>query len=139
MKRFFTKPLSPRSTPPSSSNTSTTALHNTVPGLQPKYTVPPLPHPCPHEHIEVLVTREGLLLRPHVVGLRHPLTGGVVRVGWGKEGKVEEVLGAATDISAEGMKEGEREDWKLSVIVYGIVGILELTFGASTLTHSCTH
>ena len=80
------------------------------------------------------MTRDGLLLRPHVVGLRHPLTGGVVRIEWGKGGKVEEVLRADTDISAEG------EDWKSSVIVYGIVGILELTFGASTLTflHSLT-
>jgi hypothetical protein len=70
----------------------------------------------------VLVTKEGLLMRPHVVGLRHPLTRGVVRVGWGREGKVEEV---------DEVKGGDEEDWRSSVIVYGIVGILQLTFGTS--------
>lgn len=41
----------------------------------------------------------------------------VVRVGWGKEGSV-------------GLFRGEGIDWRSSVVVYGIVGILQLTFGA---------
>jgi hypothetical protein len=121
MRRFFSSTRPPQSTSP--------LPH---PHLQPKYTVPPLPHPCPHEYIEVLVTRDGLLLRPHV-GLRDRGRGasdsegsGVVRIGWGREGKVELVLGG-----------GEGEDWESSVVVYGIVGILQLTFGASTsLSHT---
>jgi len=45
-------------------------------------------------------------------------SGGVVRVGWGREGSVELVM-------------GEGVDWGSSAVVYGIVGILQLTFGAS--------
>lgn len=78
-----------------------------------------MPHPCPHEHIAVLVTNDGLLLRPHVFGLRH--TSGAVKVAWGREGSVQE------------MQEETVEDWGSSVIVYGVVGILQLTFGMSTI------
>lgn len=45
--------------------------------------------------------------------------GGVVKVGWGREGSVTELI------------PGEGVDWESSVVVYGIVGILQLTFGAS--------
>jgi hypothetical protein len=77
------------------------------------------------------VTKEGLLLRPHVIGLRRSLMNGVVRVGWGKVGRVEEV-----DVDVSGHAKGgvrEEEDWRSSVVVCGIVGILELTFGESPL------
>jgi hypothetical protein len=64
------------------------------------------------------------------------LTSGVVRVGWGREGRVEEVLGppgGGADVDVDGKADAgrgkEEEDWGSSVIVYGIVGILELTFG----------
>jgi hypothetical protein len=77
------------------------------------------------------VTKEGLLLRPHVIGLRRSLMNGVVRVGWGKVGKVEEV-----DVDVSGDAKGGEEDWTSSVVVCGIVGILELTFGGSPL-YSC--
>jgi phosphatidylinositol 4-phosphatase len=108
-------------------STSHTVQPVQSPTLQPKYTVPPLPHSRPHEHIEVLVTKQGLLLRPHVVGLRYPLTSGVVRVEWGRDGTVEEV---------DGKREGvEEENWGSSVIVYGIVGVLQLTFGESPTPH----
>ncbi|KIM79647.1 hypothetical protein PILCRDRAFT_823187 [Piloderma croceum F 1598] len=46
--------------------------------------------------------------------------GGVVRVGWGREGRVELIS-------------GEGADWGLSVVVYGIVGILQLTFASYLL------
>ena len=114
MRKWFNKPLLP-STPPPPTNRNVLP----VPGLQPKFTVPPVPHPCPHEHLALLVCKEGLLLRPAGSGKGSEESGSCVRVGWGREG-VQEV------------QETEEEcDWEKSVIVYGIVGILELTLGAS--------
>lgn len=126
MKRFFSKSYRPSATtypPQTAPTTSTSNIHPANPGLQPKFTVPPVPHPCPHEYIAVLVTQAGLLLRPHVVGLRHP-SKVVVRVGWGREGKVEEIQSGQDSDRVE-----ENEDWGSSVIIYGIVGVLQLTFG----------
>lgn len=106
MKRFFTKPQ--QTTDP------------TITGLRPKYTVPPVPHPCPHEHITLLVSPPGLLLRSHAPGLKHPSNH--VRISWGRELKIEEVQDDVDD----------QVDWRTGgVIVYGIVGVLELTFGES--------
>lgn len=86
-------------------------------GLQPKFLVPPLPHPCPHEHIEVLATQKGLLLRPHLKNGTRPESH--VRVTWGKDGKVEE-------INTPGE---EGQDWSESVVVYGIIGVISLFTG----------
>lgn len=44
-----------------------------------------------------------------------------VKVHWGKVVTIEEL---------EGDGEGSKEDWSASVIVYGIIGILELYNGA---------
>ncbi|KAG5645592.1 hypothetical protein DXG03_005730 [Asterophora parasitica] len=92
-------------------------------GLQPKYLVPPIPHPCPYDHLALLVTKDGLLIRQHLAG-HDPKTekpNSYVRVVWGRTVKVEEIVDAA----------GASEvDWSDSVIVYGIVGILELFSGA---------
>ena len=107
MLKWFNKPLSSSTAPPPT----------TTPALQPKFTVPPVPHPCPHEHLALLVCNEGLLLRPHFAA-GSGKGASYVRVGWGREG-VQEV------------ETEEQCDWEKSVIVYGIVGILELTFGAS--------
>ncbi|KAF9053929.1 hypothetical protein BDZ89DRAFT_1153595 [Hymenopellis radicata] len=109
MRKFFTKapkaPVVPPPPPP---------VVVPVPHLQPKYVVPAVPAPSPYDHIALLVTKEGLLLRPHgAVGSLHG-----VRISWGKAGKVEEIV-----------IQGEWED---SVVVHGIVGILEL-FSASHL------
>lgn len=116
MKRFFVK--SPRGSPPPKSSLSSPPnplpYQHTI-GLQPKDIVPPVPHPCPHEHIALLVTKEGLLLRPHLAG-----PGSHVRIQWGKAVKVE-------DLPGDG--EGEGADWAGSLIIYGIVGVLELFSG----------
>ena len=93
-------------------------LHHT--GLQPKDTLPPVPHPCPYEHISLLATAGGLLLRP-----RHPgrsqdqETESEVRIEWGKGGKVHPLASGTVDVQ-----------WDDSVVVYGIVGILELYSGS---------
>ena len=113
MLKWFNKPST--SPPPTNKNILST------PGLQPKFTVPPVPHPCPHEHLALLVCNEGLLLRPHFpAGSGKETHGGrtYVRIGWGREG-VQEVQETEEDC-----------DWEKCVIIYGIVGILELTFGA---------
>ncbi|CCM00021.1 uncharacterized protein FIBRA_02047 [Fibroporia radiculosa] len=121
MKRllsFKPHPLA-KSVPAALINTSSTAPHTT--SLQPKYVLPPLPHPCPYEHIAVLATSGGLLLRPHFQSEVDPES--YVRIAWGKAGDVEEVL-YSEDIDGV--------DWSESVVVYGVVGILSL-FSASYL------
>ncbi|KAJ7449948.1 SacI homology domain-containing protein [Mycena latifolia] len=117
MKRFFSKaskPFAPSTSSPTPSNI--TAPHTT--GLQPKYVVPPVPM-SPHDHIALLVTPAGLLLRQHILG-RGPNDPGPtthLRLSWSKTVKVEELPGSG---EADGI------DWTKSVIVYGIVGVLEL-------------
>jgi phosphatidylinositol 4-phosphatase len=130
MKRFFAKasnikafiPVFPPFVPP----ISTTTTHTT--GLLPKDVLPPVPHPRPYDHIALLVTSGGLLLRPH---LEAPTARPVshVRISWGNPVKVEEL---------EGDGEGDGMAWNESVIVYGIVGILEL-FSSSVFTQICVH
>lgn len=112
-------------TPGSSAPGSGPTVSHTV-GLQPKYLVPPIPHPCPYDHLALLVTKEGLLIRPHIVG-HDPKTekpNSHVRVRWGKTVHVEEV---AHVVGADDA------DWGESVVVYGIVGVLELFSGAHLL------
>jgi hypothetical protein len=55
---------------------------------------------------------------------------GVVRVEWGKEGRVEEIDLAGGEGEGDG-DDAKEVDWESSVVVYGIVGVLELTFGVS--------
>lgn len=125
MKKFFakaSKPFSPR--PAGTTNISPTPVHATVPhsiGLVPKFILPAVPHPCPHDHIALLIGSDGLLLRPHVLGDGHQPTT-FVRLPWGKGRKPEEI----PDVDSEGSTE---LDWGESVIVYGIVGVLELYSG----------
>jgi hypothetical protein len=107
MKKFFNK-LTPKG---ARSPSSPLPLH-------PQFVAPPVPHPCPHDHIALLVTKDGLLLRPHMPGLVHAERH--VRITWGKNVKVE-------DLDGDGEAEGH--DWSESVIIYGIVGILELFSG----------
>ncbi|KAF7338181.1 hypothetical protein MVEN_02043000 [Mycena venus] len=131
MKRFFsTRKPSKSPTPTATSPTASTitAPHLTS-GLQPKYVVPPVPHPCPHDHIALLVTPAGLLLRQHTPG-RGPNDPGPtthLRLSWSKSVKVEELDG---DGEAEGI------DWTESVIIYGILGVLELFSGSYLLVVS---
>ncbi|KAI0054006.1 hypothetical protein FA95DRAFT_1551790 [Auriscalpium vulgare] len=125
MRRLFSKKKSPSPPPPKPSNIVVThpppppIAHS--PGLQPKYTIPPVPHPRPHTHLTLLPTHAGLLIRPHTANGTPPDSH--VRVTWGKTVKVEEV---------EGNGEGPDADWTGAAVVYGIVGILEL-FTASYL------
>ncbi|KAJ7219415.1 SacI homology domain-containing protein [Mycena pura] len=89
-------------------------------GLQPKYVVPPVPHPCPHDHIALLATSSGLLLRQHIPGRgpNDPAPTTHLQLSWSKSTKVEELPGDGN------------ADWDSSVIVYGVIGVLEL-FSAS--------
>ncbi|KIJ17485.1 inositol-polyphosphate 5-phosphatase [Paxillus involutus ATCC 200175] len=133
MKRFF--PKHPGSANLSASNVPGPSitqvplagvLYNPAPttnvGLQPSSIVPPVPHPHPHEHIAIIATDEGLIMRPHAPGLQ---PGSHVRVSWGKAPKIEE-------LHWQGDGGGSSVDWASSIIIYGIVGILDL-FNASYL------
>ena len=93
-------------------------------GLQPGFVVPPVPHPHPHEYIALLASEDGLLIRPHDGGTGPPLNpASHVRVSWGKAANITELL------SSDG---GPSVDWKESVIVYGIVGLMSLFNGNKT-------
>ncbi|KAG1756423.1 phosphoinositide polyphosphatase [Suillus paluster] len=124
MKHLFSKPSknanpaklkSPAPEPPIVSRTA--ALPATTIGLQPSYVVPPVPHPNPHEHIALLASEDGLLMRPHGAGLPHPASH--VRISWGKTVDIAE-------LPSDGV------DWEESAVVYGIVGLMSL-FNASYL------
>ena len=133
MKRLLTKaskpfgfsstPQSDRSSPDASppiTLSNPTAPHTT--GLQPKFVVPAVPKPYPHTHLAILVTKEGLLIRPHIIesGIDQAEWLPCIRVSWGKSVKVEEI--EEEEIS----QLSEKLDWNEGVVVYGIVGILEL-------------
>ena len=133
MKRLLTKASKPfgfsltsRSNSPSPASPLTlppihlsnpTVPHTT--DLQPKFAVPAVPQPYPHTYLAILVTKEGLLIRPHVFesGIDQTEWLPCIRVSWGKSVKVEEI---------ERNQLSENLDWNEGVIVYGIVGILEL-------------
>lgn len=85
-----------------------------------KDVLPATLHPRPHTHLALLVTRDGLLIRSQTdLGITDSHPYGCVRVTWGKDSRVEEITVDANT--------GEDEwDWKDSVIVYGLVGTLEL-------------
>ncbi|KAK0196896.1 SacI homology domain-containing protein [Armillaria mellea] len=116
MKRFFTKS-------PNRADTASVPAPAAVPTslpyphLQPKYVVPPVPHPAPYEHIALLATKEGLLMRPYELGPGISSVHGA-KIAWGRGGKIEEIAVVG--------------EWEGYVVVYGIVGILEL-FSSSYL------
>ena len=134
MKRLFAKASKPfvvpkteaKFTPSSAANASPHGA--SVPGapsLQPKYLVPPIPHPCPYDHLALLASGSGLLIRRHVAHTTpEPLT--CVRVSWGKVIRVEEI--------GEDLQAGDA-GWDGAVVVYGIVGILELFSSTSLLSN----
>lgn len=128
MKRFFAKASKPLASPnkplpeavadgTSHTHTSSPALAPLhTPGLPPKYVVPPVPHPYPHDHLAILATKDGLLIRPHIPGqgrIAGPRS--YIRISWGKVFQVEEIPSG-----------GEEFDWGESAVIYGIVGVLEL-------------
>ena len=128
MKRLLSKtfkvnplPLKPSPATVVTGNPATTnpPVHHT--GLQPKDTLPPAPHPCPYEYISVLATTEGLLLRHRHPGQAEDSGDDEVKIEWGKGGKVVPIAGGTVEA-----------DWEESVVVYGIVGCLELFSGNRT-------
>jgi hypothetical protein len=67
-----------------------------------------------------LVSKKGLLLRPHISGLVR--TESHVKISWGLGGTVKEVQGDGEDA-------GSDVDWTKSVVVYGIIGTLDVFSG----------
>lgn len=127
MKRFFKltgtpvpRPSSPKPKPqpPPTGPAHPGPLSNTI-GLEPKYTVPPVPHPNPYHHLDILVSRNGLLLRPHIPG--YGRSESYVRIYWGLAGKVELVEDTVA-------KDSEL-DWSKAAVVYGVLGTLDLFTG----------
>ena len=129
MKKFIAKASKPFALPLGSRSSTSNIPSGTQPsglsnpnlthaaGLPPKDVVPAVPHPCPHGHLALLVTKDGLLIRPHVYGYKSksgPYS--YARIGWGKTHKIEE-MESSEDLALE---------WDDSVVIYGIVGILEL-------------
>ena len=115
MKRLFYK--SPKSSFPKPSASVHNDLIAHTPALQPKFVVPPVPHPRSHDHIAVLPTEEGLFLRPHRT--HQDDSDHYIRINWGKSPKFAEFHGSAQNVG-----------WASAVIVYGIVGVLELFTGS---------
>ncbi|KAK7693744.1 hypothetical protein QCA50_003316 [Cerrena zonata] len=137
MKRLFSNLTKSPLTQPSTSTTngttpSTTSRPQSVlsvnvahkTGLQPKYLVPPVPHPCPYEHIAILATSEGLLLRPHFPN-DTSASRSYVKIDWGKDGKIEEI---------EESEDRKPLDWSDCTVVYGVLGVLNL-FSVFEETH----
>jgi phosphatidylinositol 4-phosphatase len=120
MKRLFSKSSKNRqpSTPavPAQNNVAVR-----TPALQPKSAAPASASSYlrPHDHIAVLPTQDGLLLRPHVA--RQAESDGYVRIAWGKVPEIKQFQGP---IPTAGVNR------TLAVIVYGIIGILDLFAGS---------
>ncbi|KAI0636699.1 SacI homology domain-containing protein [Trametes polyzona] len=130
MKRLLSKTFKglapePKPAQPAGAIAATTIPPGHHTGLQPKDTLPPVPHPCPYEYISILPTPEGLLLRPRYPGHAQDLSESEVRVQWGKGGKVETLSPDAV-----------QANWDESVVVYGIVGFLDLYSGQCSVFHT---
>jgi len=113
MKRFFAKPSKLLAKDDTSLGSNQPPNPVQPVGLPPKYIVPAVPHPCPHDHIALLATTNGLLLRPQAPDYSPPNS--YVRIHWEKIVKVVEINDPEEQI-----------DWSGSVVIYGIVGVLEL-------------
>lgn len=120
MKKFLQRASKSFGVPPKPGS-SGGVVSPTTTGLQPKFTVPAVPHPCPWDHIAILVTDDALLLRPHFPDRSNSSSLTYVRVSFVKGAEIQEV--AATDIDGH--------DWSQSVVVYGVLGILELFTGVN--------
>lgn len=121
MKRFFKLPEAPIDVKPSMEPVHPGHLSNRT-GLNPKYTVPPVPHPIPYQLLDVLVSSGGLLLRPHIPGFSHAES--YIRITWGLAGKVELIENTVS--------KGPELDWSKAAVVYGILGSLDLFTGMLT-------
>lgn len=88
--------------------------------LQPKFVVPPIPHPCPYSSILIRITPDGLVLTPDLKkagsdGESELESVRYLKVSWGKEALVEEVEGQLV-----------YHDDVPSLKVHGLVGFLRL-------------
>jgi hypothetical protein len=118
MKRFFSKSSKNRQ----SSTPAVSAQNHVVdrtPTPQPKSTVSTAPHSRPHDHIAILPTQDGLLLRPYIA--RQGESDHYVRITWGKVPEIKQLHGPAPTAGV---------NWTLAVIVYGIIGIIDLFAGS---------
>ncbi|KAH6895050.1 SacI homology domain-containing protein [Coprinopsis sp. MPI-PUGE-AT-0042] len=108
----------PGKTGNAASSSATAAALHAAPGLKPKYVLPAVPQPYPWDHLAILPTAGGLLVRPFVPGQskrRNPVSTHL-KIGW-KSGEIVEV---------DETNEVKEDDWVESVVVYGIVGMLDL-------------
>ncbi|KAJ3504609.1 hypothetical protein NMY22_g17862 [Coprinellus aureogranulatus] len=156
MKKFFAKASKPfainadvandlsrkKTTKDASGSRPSVDLTNTphiTTGLQPKYTVPAVPHPCPHDHLAIGVAREGLLIRPYDPKVSRKKfnaePSSFLKVSWRTaevtelhyDGERRSKNKTGSDIgSSDSAALLEQVDWDEAVIVYGIVGVLEL-------------
>ena len=116
-----------------SSKTTTSKPGSAVPhtnvGLQPKYMLPAVPHPCPHDHIAIVAAKEGLLIRPQIPGQSRKNVGrasSYLRISWTTSEVVEVHENTENRHNNSTTTQSESVDWREAAVVYGIVGILEL-------------
>lgn len=87
-------------------------------GLQPKFTVPPVPHPTPYHRLATLATKNGLLFRPVIPSGVLPESH--IRIPWGDSIQIDEIDGSGNDSGV---------DWESAAIIFGILGTLKLNSG----------
>lgn len=115
-KRLF-QFKSAQNSPSTSVSASPVMAHST--GLQPKFTVPPVPHPTPHYRLAILATPGGLLIRPVIPGVPRPSS--LLRMPWGTSVTLQELPGDSD--------EGKLPGWTQAAVVYGVLGCLKLNSG----------
>ncbi|EFI28328.1 hypothetical protein CC1G_13857 [Coprinopsis cinerea okayama7 len=111
----------PRASTSSNRSSATATASHTTPGLKPRDVLPAVPHPRPYDHLAILPTQNGLLIRPYIPGhskRRNPVSTHV-KISW-RTAEIVELEDASVAKSPE-------EDWTESVIVYGIVTVHLLT------------
>ncbi|TCD64143.1 hypothetical protein EIP91_004492 [Steccherinum ochraceum] len=120
VRRLFMKPFKPKSAQPPPPLPVQPAVQQTAhtTKLQPKFVVPPVPHPCPHDQLSILASPGGLLIRPTLHNRVKPESH--IRIAWGKDGLVEEIQDSGDNGSL---------DWAEAVVIHGIVGMLTLYTG----------
>ncbi|RXW13347.1 hypothetical protein EST38_g12505 [Candolleomyces aberdarensis] len=112
-----------------SSKAATSKPGSAVPGLQPKYMLPAVPHPCPHDHLAIVAAKEGLLIRPQIPGQSRKNLGqpsSYLRISWRTSEVIEVHEKPESRPNDSTTTQSEGVDWQEAAVVYGIVGILEL-------------
>src|ERR1700731_4740156 len=112
MKKFFTR-LSKVPKPPWN---VTSPSASPSPVLDAKPAAPDVPYPRPHDHIALLLTADGLLLRPHNPEVEH--TDSNVLIEWNQGSQ----CGSPISVKEVHQDKSKVEDWGQSVVIYGVVG-----------------